>query len=286
MSVITTVGTGARMTVRPYVPQDRERVLELVAGDRLPGRPTVTASMLGHVVAGCCPGDAAPSLLEEPRTEVAVDRDGEVVGAIGWAVRAQGGDGLLLWLHCMEDDQNIAEIRVRHMLERAGQRTVRAFEAPTAISFAGLPVHSRPGTATALEAAGFSRQDGWSYLHHRLDTLHRLPYEVIDITECAEPYGWYVRLREKDGTHVGEAVVSRPVEGTAVLERLTLTPKPDGTAHLLLRQCLAHLADRGTRELTVLLDTPAEHTEPPAADIHRKAGFQEIDQLHPYTRQP
>ncbi|MFK0238533.1 hypothetical protein [Streptomyces vinaceus] len=147
------------MTVRPYVPQDRERVLELVAGDRLPGRPTVTASMLGHVVAGCCP----------------------------------------------------------------------AFEAPTAISFAGLPVHRRPGTATALEAAGFSRQDGRSYLHHRRDTLHRLPYEVIDITECAEPYGWYVRLREKDGTHVGKAVVSRPVEGTAVMaskRSTSCTPTP------------------------------------------------------------
>ncbi|MCX4781669.1 hypothetical protein [Streptomyces sp. NBC_01264] len=277
------------MTVRPYVPQDRERVLELFESDRLPGRPAVTDSMLGHVLAGCCPGDAAASLLEEPRTDVAVDRSGEVVGGIGWAVRAQGSDGLLLWLHCVEDDQMIAGVLVRHMLEQAGRRTVHAFQAPTAISFAGLPVRNRRGTAVALEAAGFSRQDGWSYLHHRLDTLRRLPYEVIDITESADPYGWYVRLREKDGTHVGRAVVSQPVEGTAVLEWITLAPQPDGTGHILLQQCLAHLADRGVRELTLLLDTPADHTDHswgPVRDLHQHAGFHEIDQLHPYIRRP
>ncbi|MFK0238657.1 GNAT family N-acetyltransferase [Streptomyces vinaceus] len=271
------------------MPRDRERVLELIAGDRLPGRPAVTDSMLGHVLAGRCPGDAAVSLLEEPRTDVALHRSGEIVGAIGWAVRAQGGDGLLLWLHCAEDDQMIAGVLVRHMLEQAGRRTVHAFQAPTAISFAGLPVRNRRGTAVTLEAVGFSRQDGWSYLHHRLDTLRRLPYEVIDITESADPYGWYVRLREKDGTFVGRAVVSQPVEGTAVLEWITLTPQPDGTGHILLQHCLAHLADRGVRELTLLLDTPADHTDHswgPVRDLHRQAGFHEIDQLHPYTRRP
>ncbi|MFJ4866840.1 hypothetical protein [Streptomyces sp. NPDC088748] len=143
----------------------------------------------------------------------------------------------------------------------------------------------------ALEASGFSRQDGWSFLHHRLDTLQQLPYEVIDITECAsDPYGWYVRLRDKNGTNLGRAVVSRPVEGTAVLEWITLAPEPDGSGHLLLSQYLAHLADRGVHELVVLLDTSADHTDGgshgPFRELHQQAGFKEIDQLHPYTRRP
>ncbi|WP_159395894.1 hypothetical protein [Streptomyces sp. 3211] len=287
----TNAGTQASITVRPYMPQDLESVLNLIEGDRLPGRPMVTPDMLGHVLAGCCPGDAAPSLLREQRTDVAVDDSGQVVGAIGWGVRAQDRDGLLLWLHCMEDDQMIAQVLVLHMLKQAARQTVHAFGAPTAISFAGLPVGNRRGTAVALEASGFSRQDGWSFLHHRLDMLEQLPYEVIDITKCAsDPYGWYVRLRDKNGTNLGRAVVSRPVEGTAVLEWITLAPEPDGSGHLLLSQYLAHLADRGVHELVVLLDASADHTDGgshgPVRELHQQAGFKEIDQLHPYTRRP
>ncbi|MFK0239128.1 hypothetical protein [Streptomyces vinaceus] len=284
----TTARTQTSTTVRPCTPRDLERVLELIEGDRLPGRPTVSACTLGHVLAGCCPGDAAPSLLQEPRTELAVGTGGEVVGVISWALREQNGDALLLWLHCVEDDQQVAHVLVRHMLDQTGRRTVHAFGTPTAMSFAGLPVRSRRGSAVALEALGFSRQDGWSYFHCRPGTLARLSYKIIDITESPDPYGWYVRLRTSDGTYIGKAVVSRPVEGTAVLEWITLDPE-HAAAHLHLRQCLAHLADRGIRELTVLLGTPADvasHNHSPAAELHRQAGFQEIDQLHPYTRRP
>ncbi|MFF3062614.1 hypothetical protein [Streptomyces sp. NPDC057909] len=284
-----TVDYEASMMVRPYAPQDRERVLELIAGDRLPGRPAVTAAMLGHALEGCCLGDPAAGGLEGLRTDVAVDGTGEVVGVSCWAVREQDGEGLLLWLHCVEDDQRIAGVLVGHILEQAGRRTVQAFETPTAIGFAGLPVRNRRGSAVALEAAGFSRRDGWSYLHHRLGTLRARPYEVIDITECAAPYGWYVRLWEKDGTPFGKAVVSRPVEGTAVLEWITLAPESDGTGHVLLEQCLAHLADRDVRELVVLLDIPADipgHSWGPARDLHQRAGFHEIDHLYTYTRRP
>ncbi|MEU2835046.1 hypothetical protein ABZ667_41570 [Streptomyces lavendulae] len=262
--------------------------MELIEGDRLPGRPAVTPSVLGFALAGCGPGDTAPSLLE-PRTDVAVDGNGEVVGAIGWAIRAQDGNGLLLWLHCAKDDQTISQGLVRHMLGRMGRRMVHAFAAPTALSFAGLPVGNRHGTAVALETEGFSRQGGWNYLHCNLDTLRRLPYEVIDITDCTDPYGWYVRLREKNGSPIGRAVVSRPVEGTAVLEWITLAQEADQSGHLLLRQCLAHLADRGIRELAVLLDMPSDRScdsQDPVGALHRQAGFQQIDQLHPYTRRP
>ncbi|MFF3159490.1 hypothetical protein [Streptomyces sp. NPDC057910] len=289
MAAIMSVGTGARMTVRPYEPRDLVRVLELVEGDRLPGRPAVTAEVFGHVLADCHPAGAAPSLLQEPRTDVVVDRGGEVVGAAGWVLRAQGGEVLLLWLHCMEDDQQVAQVLVRHVLEQAGRRTVRAFGEPTAMSFAGLPVRNRRGTAVALEAAGFSREDGWRYLHCRLDELRRPPYEVVDITESPDPYGWYMRLREKDGTHIGKAVVSRPVEGTAFLEWISLTLEEDRPGHFLLRQCLAHLADRGIRELVVLPDTltdPSGDSRDLVGELHRQAGFQELDQLHPYTRRP
>lgn len=153
--MITSVGAGASATVRSYVPRDRDReqVLELIAGDRLPGRPAVTASMLGDVLAGCCPGDVAASLLEEPRTDVAVDRSGKVVGVIGWAVRAQGGEGLLLWLHCVEDDQMIAGVLIRHMLEQAGRRTVHGIRGTHGDLVRGpAGAQSRRGAAVALEA--------------------------------------------------------------------------------------------------------------------------------------
>lgn len=283
------VGYEAGMTVRSYAPQDRDRVLELIAGDRLPGRPAVTAAMLGRALEDGCLGDPAAGALGELYTDVAVDGAGEVVGVSCWAVREEDGEGLLLWLHGVEDDQRIAGVLVELILEQAGRRTVHAFKVPTAIGFAGLPMRNRRGSAMALEAAGFSRQDGWSYFHHRLDTLRPRPCAVIDITECADPYGWYVRLREKDGTPLGKAVISRPVGGTAVLEWITLAPEPDGTGHVLLEQCLSHLADRDVRELVVLLDTSADdpgHSGGSARDLHQRAGFHEIDHLYTYTRRP
>ncbi|WP_420082695.1 GNAT family N-acetyltransferase (plasmid) [Streptomyces sp. JL4002] len=289
MAAIMSVSSGARMSVRPYELRDLVRVLELVEGDRLPGRPAVTAEMFGHSLVGCHPGDAAPALLQEPRTDVVIDGSGEVVGAVGWALHASSGEGLLLWLHCLEDDQQVAQVLVRHVLEQAGRRTVCAFGGPTAMSFAGLPVRNRRGTAVALEAAGFSREDGWRYLYCRFDELRRLPYEVVDIIESPDPYGWYLRLREKDGTHIGKAVVSRPTVGTAVLEWISLTPGADRPGYFLLRQCLAHLADRGIRELVVLLNAHSDFSgdsQDLAWQFHRQAGFQEVDQLHPYTRRP
>ncbi|MFF8848377.1 hypothetical protein ACF08N_38110 [Streptomyces sp. NPDC015127] len=57
---------------------------------------------------------------------------------------------------------------------------------------------------------------------------------------------------------------------------------------LLLEQCLASLADRGVREVTGCLAAPTDDQPHLGAvlDLHTAAGFDEIDQLHAYTRRP
>ncbi|MCY0963548.1 hypothetical protein, partial [Streptomyces sp. H27-H5] len=272
-----TVGSEAGVTIRSYAPGDLSRVLALIAGDRLPGRPVVTASMLTHAVTGpgAGPGDPGAGVPAVPGTVLAVSAGGEVLGAAAWAVRRDDGDGLLLWSHCVDDDQEIAGLLVRHVLERLGRRTVRAFACATAPGFAGLPVRSRRGTAVALETAGFSRQEGWTYLHHRLDPHSPRPYGLGDVIECADPrYGWYVRLWERDGSLVGKATVTRPVEGASVLEWIALMPRRGGFGHGVLERCLAPLVGHGVREVVTLLDT-AEPGDSAVRDLHDRAGFRE-----------
>ncbi|MCY0932146.1 hypothetical protein OTB20_39485 [Streptomyces sp. H27-H1] len=214
--------------------------------------------------------------------------EGRIVGAVSFAVRPADGVGVLLWLHCLAEDQAIAQALIDHTLGHCGRRTVYAFDLATAFSFAGLPVGRRRGTRRALEMAGFTRQEGRRYLHHRLDTLRPRPYTVADLTDSANPPGWRVRLRERDGTRIGEALVSLPVEGTAVLEWMTLRPGRHSLGHVLLEQCLAHLADRSVREVITLLDTSpdSETQHDPVGQLHLQAGFHEIDQLHTFTRRP
>ncbi|MFJ4866098.1 GNAT family N-acetyltransferase [Streptomyces sp. NPDC088748] len=281
-------GPEAGVTVRAYNPQDREQVLALMDADRLPGRPTVSIRMLDDALAGICPDSGEPWGLEGLRTDVMASTDGRIMGVVSFAIRPADEAAVLLWLHCLEEDQAIAGALIGHLLGCCGRRTVYAFDMATALSFAGLPVGRRRGTCRALERAGFSRQETWSYLHHRLDTLRPRPFEVADLTESANPPGWRVRLRERDGTRIGEALVSLPVEGTTVLELMTLQPGRHTLGHILLEQCLAHLADRSVREIVTLRETPpdSEAQHDPVRHLHLQAGFREIDQLHTYTRRP
>ncbi|MFD9622038.1 GNAT family N-acetyltransferase [Streptomyces virginiae] len=214
--------------------------------------------------------------------------DGRVVGVVSFALRPADEAGVLLWLHCLEEDQAIAGALIDHVLGHCGQRTVYAFDMATALSFAGLPVTSRRGTYKALESAGFTGQEAWSYLHLRLDTLRPRPYAVADLTESVNPAGWRIRLRERDGTRIGEALVSLPVAGATVLEWMTLQPGRHTLGHILLEQCLAHLTDRGVREVVTLRETPSysETQHDPVRQLYLQAGFHEIDQLHTYTRRP
>ncbi|MFG2794347.1 GNAT family N-acetyltransferase [Streptomyces sp. NPDC048419] len=285
---VLAAGSGKSLTVRAYSALDQVQVLDLVTADRLLGKPAVTARMLDDATAGRCPAD--PELwagLEELATDVLVSADGQIVGVVSFAVRARGAEGVLLWMHCREEDQHLAGVLIAHTLSRFGRRTVHAFKATTALSFAGLPVGNRPGTHRALESAGFSRRDGWSYLHHRLDIHRRRPRVVSDITET-DPATWHVHMRDGNGASIGMAVIGRLDDMTAVLEWIALRAGGYNLGHILLEQCLAHLTDRGMRDVITFLEAPAGTECPysPARELHHQAGFREIDQLHAYTRRP
>lgn len=290
--VVMTVdpGAGTGVTLRPFTAVDRGAVLELVNADRLPGRPAVTAAMLDSAAVGRQHDGptAVPPGLEGLRTEVLLSAGGEVLGAVCHATRVEDGAGVMVWLHCLDDEQALAQALIHRTLVQLGRRTVHAFTESTAMSLVGLPFRNRPGTRRALEASGFSGSDHWRYLHHRLDTLSPRLYVLADLTERPDAPGWYLHLRERDGTCIGQAVIGPPVEDTVMLEWITLAPGRQRLGHILLEQSLTNLADRGIHEVTACLDAPADGQ--PGRDailqLHQAAGFVEVDQLHTYSRRP
>ncbi|MCX5233525.1 GNAT family N-acetyltransferase [Streptomyces sp. NBC_00233] len=253
--------------------------MDLVHADLLPGRPAVTPTALEQALhAGMGP--------EAGGCEVLVSEDGTILGVVSYAVHAGDNTGMLRWLHCVEDEQHLAEMLVTHTLARLGRRTVHAYAEQTVLAPAGLPVCNRPGTRRALEACGFSATDRSRYLHHRLDTLSPRLYGIADLVQHPGG-GWQLYLRERDGTLIGEARVSAPVDGTVVLEWLTLAPECRHLGHALLGKCLANLADRGIHHVTTCLDAPDDRPDHEAAlHLHQATGFTMVDQLHTYTRCP
>ncbi|MCX2185763.1 GNAT family N-acetyltransferase [Streptomyces sp. SKN60] len=288
--VVTAVaGPGAETMVRPFESGDRVAVLQLVAADLLPGLTGPTFAELDLAVEGTgLNGPVVRAGLEDVRTEVLALADGQAVGAVSWAVRPSDGAGELLWLHCLEDEQHLARALLERAVTGLGRRTVHAFVEPTTLAPAGLPVRMRPGTRRALEACGFSGLDRWRYLHRRLDDRGGRLYAVADVVECPELPGWRLQLRERDGSRIGEAIVGLPIEGTTTLQWVSLTPARRSMGNILLEQCLAHLADRGVREVTTILPAPVDGRPDldAALALHTAAGFAEIDQLHIYTRRP
>ncbi|MEU0375161.1 GNAT family N-acetyltransferase [Streptomyces sp. NPDC006283] len=273
---ITAVGTGTGEKVRRFSGEDGAAVLELVRADQLPGRPVVTSAVLQQALG-----------FEGSRCEVLVSTAGEVLGAASWAVRAGDGAGLVLWLHCREDEQHLAEALIRHVLAQLGRRTVHAYTEPTVLAPAGLPVRNRPGTRRALEACGFSGTEHWRYLHHRLDTLSPRLYAITDLVPSPDAPGWQLHPREREGTRIGEALISAPVAGTTVLEWIPLAPERRHLGRILLEQCLTNLAARGIHHVTTCLDAPDDGPHREAVlQLHEAVGFTEIDQLRTYTRCP
>ncbi|MFB7867913.1 hypothetical protein [Streptomyces sp. NPDC056069] len=113
-------------------------------------------------------------------------------------------------------------------------------------------------------------------------------YAVADVAECPGLPGWRLELRERDGSRIGEAMVRTPVDGATALHWARLAPARLGMGSVLLEQCLAHLADRGVREvITVLPVAPGDGQDLDAAlALHAAAGFTETGQFHTFTRRP
>ena len=111
--------------------------------------------MLGEALAGRSPVDGGWwAELDVPRTDVVTVPSGQVVGVVSYAARPRDEAGLILWLHCREEnrhgeDQAVAEALVAHALPELGPRRVYAFEFASALTLglvraAGAPPPGDP----------------------------------------------------------------------------------------------------------------------------------------------
>ncbi|WP_285740295.1 GNAT family N-acetyltransferase [Kitasatospora phosalacinea] len=294
---MTTVTTGPAMglSVRPYEAADQDAVLALVNADRLTGQPESTASMLADALAGKSQVDAGWwEELDAPSTDIVHDASGRVLGVISYAVRSSDGTGLLLWLHCRED-QAIASALITHVVRELGDRMILAFEFASALTLGleGLPVGHRPETRQALELAGFSGRNLWRYMHSPLP-IAGLPHTAsYTVSECEEPPGKQLEIRGDNGELMAEATIGRPVAGIGVLWWISVTPahRGRGLGPALMGSCLDLLAGLGASEVILFVDDDA-----PADDVERsraaanlmydRAGLVEVDRLWSFSRRP
>jgi ribosomal protein S18 acetylase RimI-like enzyme len=303
---ITTIGSAAYLFARPYVAGDETAVRGLVNADRLPGQPQTTSAMLAEALAGRSPVDSGWwTELDVPRTDVLTVPTGRVVGVVSYATRPGDEAGLILWLHCRNEnghdenrheDKTVAEALVAHAVAELGPRTVYAFEFASALTLGleGLPVRYRTVTREALEVAGFSGRDLWRYIHRRLDApLPRQVSPLAEVSPSMDPAGWQLTLREADGTALGEAIIGRPIDGIGVLWWISIAPtaRRRGLGRALLSQCFTHLAANGAREVIAYVDDDAtpgdtERDRTAANRLYDQTGFVEVDRLYSFLRHP
>ncbi|MEY9948388.1 GNAT family N-acetyltransferase [Kitasatospora sp. GAS1066B] len=288
-------GWATVVSVRPYELADEAAVLELLNADRLTGQPESTASMLADALAGKSQVDAGWwEELDVPVTAVAQDASGRVLGVASYAVRPSDGIGLLLWLHCRED-QAVASVLITHVVGELGDRVILAFEFASALTLGleGLPVGHRPGTRQALELAGFTGRNLWRYMHAPLPITGLAHAASYTVSECEEPPGKQLEIRGDDGDVMAEATIGRPVAGIGVLWWISVVPahRGHGLGPALMGSCLDLLAGLGASEVILFVDDDA-----PADDVERsraaanlmydRAGLVEVDRLWSFSRRP
>ncbi|MEU6230808.1 GNAT family N-acetyltransferase [Streptomyces sp. NPDC047042] len=292
---ITSSGSATQLSVRPYAAEDEPAVLALVNADRLPGQPEANVDMLAEALAGRSPVDGGWwAELDPPATDVVHDGAGEVLGVVSYAHRSSDGAGLILWLHCFEDEETLAKALIARALDRLGPRTVYAFEFASALTHGleGLPSRHRPATRRALEAAGFTDRDLWRYMHAPLP-IAGLPHaDGYTVTEIEDPPGKRLEVRDA-GEVIAEATIGRPVAGAGVLWWISVVPaaRGRGTGPALLGSALDLLTGLGADEVILYVDDDAppgdsERDRTAANRMYDRAGLREVDRLFSFTRRP
>lgn len=272
--------------IRPYQPSDQAAVLALVEADHLPGQPVCSAERLAEAIDGTCRRDPAPwARLHRPSTEVIVDGDGKVLGAVSYAVRRDNGEGVVLWLHGREI-LLVVEALVSHALhELKDSGTVHAFVATLGLCPSALPSGRRPVTRKVLEHAGFAGRNSWRYLHRATTGDHRPeaagpPVEVI---LSNAPLGWWLRSRDDD--LAAEAVAQVPVDDVGILWWFGADAlHAEGSfERAMLWEAVTLLHRHGASE-TILYADDKQTDGHPTWSVFTDAGFTEIDRLVSYTR--
>jgi ribosomal protein S18 acetylase RimI-like enzyme len=295
--------------VRGYRRGDLDTVLALVNADRLPGQPVATAGHLAEALAGRNAVDAAWwAELAGLRTDVLVNKAGQVHGVVSYARRPRDNAGVLLWLHVREHPGHVAAL-IDHVMARLQDcGSVHAFDFATALAcgLEALPVRRRPVTAGALEQAGFTGRDLWSYMHRGLADLADLRDDPraanlqIRATTAAERPGWTLTATcahrpaaggpdATDTAAVGEAVGGAPQAGVGVLWWLEVAPhhQGGGVGRALLNAVLRRLRAAGAQEAILYVDDDEPCGGPrdrcAAKQLYVSCGFVEIDRLVSFT---
>ncbi|GGV29900.1 hypothetical protein GCM10010260_83060 [Streptomyces filipinensis] len=88
--------------------------------------------------------------LDRPATSVATDATGAVLGVISYALRPKDTHGVILWLHCHEN-QTVARTLLHHAATQLAPRPLEAFQFASALTLGleALPVRHRPATHAA-----------------------------------------------------------------------------------------------------------------------------------------
>lgn len=272
--------------IRSYQDRDEAAVLQLINSDRLPGQPMATAPMLAEALAGRSIIDSDSwAELEPPCTEVACTASGAIAGIVSYAARPVHTDGVLLWLHCGED-RAIAERLITHVLAQLHAATIYAFDFASALSLGleGFPVRHRQATRQALEAAGFTGDDQWRYLHAALP-LPSAPPRLATYNVGTEDSSSR-RLEIRAGAELmAEAVIGEPVDGIGALWWISVEPpaRGRGLGVALLGSALDLLHGLGAREVIAYVDDdapPGDDRDRSAANrLYNRAGLVEVDRL-------
>ncbi|WP_328990142.1 GNAT family N-acetyltransferase [Kribbella sp. NBC_01245] len=282
-----------KLSIRPYERHDENAVLQLVEADILPGQPAVTNAMLSDALAGRSTVDSSWwDELDPAVTEVAHDTTGQVLGVVSYATRARDRAGVILWLHCSED-QTIATILLNHALSQLGhKRTIHAFEFATALSLGleAFPVRHRPATHRALTESGFTGEDLWRYMRASLP-MPDLPRAAgIEVSPAADHPGQRLMIR-RNGDVIAEAVIGTPFAGVGVLWWISVEPVARGQriGLALLGSAVDLLAELGAEEVILFVDDDAapgdsERDRTAANRMYDRAGFEEVDRLLSFTR--
>ncbi|MGW1871479.1 GNAT family N-acetyltransferase [Streptomyces mauvecolor] len=282
--------TPAAITLRPYTPADEAAVLGLVNADRLPGQPVATAAMLAEATAGRSRVDTAWwAELATPVTLIAADIHGAVKGVISYALRGKDDTGVILWLHCHEDE-NVAAALLGRVVSEFGGRTLHAFHFATALSLGleALPVGHRPATRRALEQHGFAGENLWRYMRAELPVAG-LPHVESYRTDAPTPDTRRLTVTD-EGRLVAEATIGTPFHGTGVLWWIGVEPaaRREGLGRALLGSALDLMTGLGGTEVILFVDDDApsgdDRDRAAANRLYESAGFEEIDRLHSFTR--
>ncbi|MEV6296169.1 hypothetical protein AB0M41_38385 [Streptomyces sp. NPDC051896] len=126
-------------------------------------RPTGCLAPAGHDPGDACWGSGGRSgvdagwraQLDRPATSVATDANGAVLGVFAYALRPKDARGVILWLHCRENEM-VARTLLDHAATEMGSRPLDAFHF-TSVLTPGLEALRDAKTRIYGLACGFSR---------------------------------------------------------------------------------------------------------------------------------